>query len=469
MGAGFVKHRRSVMGGRDDLEVGRRSAVAMSAREAVVREVARVAGQFPDVGLPELALGGLGPVDARLATAMHRLVLQRWRTLAFLLDRFLERQSLARLEPVLQGVLLTGAAQLVFMDRLPTYAVVDEMVSIARRRVRPGAGGLVNAVLRRLGELVEHADLPPGWELRADRLPNAEGGQLALAEPVLPSPEEDWLQHVSVACSLPVALLTRWQLRWGRGRALALARHATLHPPTLVTLEAGAEVGEQAGLEPHIVPGVGVWGGEGDLKSLLAGHPDRRVQDPTAAAAVQASAKEPAGRILDFCAGLGTKTRQLLSAFPQARVVACDVSEARHRVLASQAAGVDRLSVVSVAEALAAGPFDLLVLDVPCSNLGVLARRPGARYRYNARSMEALVALQREIMCQAVPQVVPGGRVLYSTCSIDEAENQRQAAYLVRHLGCELLEDRLTLPDGMGATYHDGGYFAVLRVVAGVG
>jgi 16S rRNA (cytosine967-C5)-methyltransferase len=117
----------------------------------------------------------------------------------------------------------------------------------------------------------------------------------------------------------------------------------------------------------------------------------------------------------------------------------------------------------SVAQAFPGHRPDLLVLDVPCSNTGVLARRPEARYRFGRRSLESLVELQRQIMRAAMSLAASGGRVLYSTCSMLDEENQQQAVWLAKQWRGRIVAEHLELPSGIGPAYHDGGYFALLH------
>jgi hypothetical protein len=106
------------------------------------------------------------------------------------------------------------------------------------------------------------------------------------------------------------------------------------------------------------------------------------------------------------------------------------------------------------------GLADLLVLDVPCGNTAVLARRPEARYRFSSRSLKSLVELQRRIAGNAQPLVRPGGHVLYATCSLEPEENRAQAAWMATQLGWNRHRETLLLPEGADHSYRDGGYFS---------
>ncbi len=170
-----------------DAPMSRRTTQASPARIAAVEVLTRLAEAYPDLPLVEPDVAGLDARDARLAVAIHRTVVQRWLTLRSILNTFL-RQRLEQLEPPLQAVLLAGAAQLVFMARIPAYAVIDESVAQAKRRVRPGAGGLVNAVLRKVGGCVVDREVQGRWEPAADGVP-WEQGAIYFDRPVVPDPQ----------------------------------------------------------------------------------------------------------------------------------------------------------------------------------------------------------------------------------------------------------------------------------------
>jgi 16S rRNA (cytosine967-C5)-methyltransferase len=197
-------------------------------------------------------------------------------------------------------------------------------------------------------------------------------------------------------------------------------------------------------------------------------------QDPTAAKPVrQAAALAAAGemkapaRILDLCAGLGTKTIQLARAFPNAAIVATDTDGEKLKRLAARAKQVG-VSNVTVAElARLENGFDLILVDVPCSNTGVMARRVQSRWRWPTLEHAELAKLQHKLIGQAVGLAGAGGTIVYSTCSIMRQENQERIAKALEEVdGVKLVAEEATLPsfDTPPAGMFDGGYFAVLRV-----
>ncbi|MFW5682647.1 MAG: hypothetical protein ACOC1G_06540, partial [Phycisphaeraceae bacterium] len=354
----------------------------------------------------------------------------------------------------------------VFMDRLPAYAVLDRGVEIARRLIRLGAAGLTNAVLRKLDRLI--VDRHEGErEPAADVVPRL-GSRVQLREDVLPDPS-DLRAHLVVAWSVPRRLIDRWFERLGPEQAVAMCRCAARTPPAILAVDADAdELHNEPGLSPHETPGFAVWhpvhAGEGSrLGDLLDRHPGWRVQDPTSAAAV-GLAREMAGvgRVLDFCAGRGTKTRQLAAMFPHARIDATDTQPQRRSELASAIQDSANVRVIDPDDAWTQR-YDLILLDVPCSNTGVLARRPEARYRFSRQDLNELTAIQRRLLETASRSLTPTGRILYSTCSVEAEENDRMVQSFCDRSGFAVAAEHRILPAGeRDETYHDGGFAALL-------
>ena len=137
--------------------------------------------------------------------------------------------------------------------------------------------------------------------------------------------------------------------------------------------------------------------------------------------------------IIDFCAGKGTKTKQLAAAHPGARVVAADINARRAAVLRETFAGDGSIEVVPF-DTLSdfRGQADLLLIDAPCSNTGVLARRVEARYRFGPEATQSLVDCQRQLVADAIPLLADNGHLLYATCSIQAAESADLAAWIRR-------------------------------------
>tara|TARA_Y100001968_G_C19134908_1_gene608570 strand:+ start:69 stop:536 length:468 start_codon:yes stop_codon:yes gene_type:complete len=151
--------------------------------------------------------------------------------------------------------------------------------------------------------------------------------------------------------------------------------------------------------------------------------------------------------------------------FPDAFIAATEPNTARREVLQSVADDYD-VTLYTEETAGPTEPFDLVVVDVPCSNSGVFARRPEAKYRYKEKTIDSLVELQREILRGACDVLKSGGHLLYATCSIDTEENESQVRWLTdkRHLQCVNRVNTMPhgLPGAHASSWHDGGFAALL-------
>ncbi len=427
---------------------------------------------WPDTFPAELDMTGLSPADAGLATMIYRTAMRRWGTLGYVLDQASSAPCVTLYSGV-RAALLVTAAQLLFMDGVPAYAAVDEGVKLARQLGDPRDAGrsaaFANAVLRRVAVWAgERTQVDEVWTPGADRIPLGlpEDGYLRLTEAIMPPPAP-LLQHLVAATSMPRPLVRAWLEKWGEAGATALCLQGLTQPPVIVAVEPELERFSSELFVAHDTEGFVIWqGGMAKLPSFLAEHPLRRVQDPTASRAVKATAAIKPKRILDYCAGRGTKTKQLTQLHPDALVFATDIDAKRRAGLRQACAKLENVQILEpeqVALEAQCAPFDLVVLDVPCSNTGVLARRVEARWRFGPSSIGAITQLQKKIVAEAKAWIAPGGHMLYSTCSIESGENAKQSRR-IGGMGGEIIDEHLTLPAHTGAAHVDGGYHALVRM-----
>ncbi len=426
----------------------RRGGEPGSRFEALER-LARLAPSWPDLPFHERGEGGL-------AGAIVQESVRRWRCAEWLAGMAMERDP-ASIEAPLRAALVAGITQALLMDE-PGHAVVDETVEWSKRRIRPGAAKLANAVLRRvLGWAVERVPTPRAWWRRRDLLPRADGLAVRLDEVRLP---ESTAARLAVATSHADTLILRWLTRFGEETAADLASHGLLHAPRLVADPTGA-LRDDRRASPHRVQGFVTWRGSmPDLLGAMRRWPSLRVQDPGSARAVARTAGLRPRLVVDACAGRGTKTHQLAELHPDATIVAGDPDPERARSLAEAFRDHPRVRVESSERLLELRGADLLVLDVPCSNTGVLARRPEAKARFDERRLHSLVALQARIVEQHRPLLGPEGRLLYATCSLEPEENEGMAVRIEALMGRRGSAES-SLPEGRiggdPADYADGG------------
>ncbi len=464
------------------------------ARDAVFKFVALQARKFPDFSLEELQTEGLSDRDAAFAHHLYGLVIKRWFTLKDLIQEHLTKPWAEMLPPP-KAALLVGTAQILFMDRVPIRAAVHESVDWVKTNGGLRAGGMVNAILRRMSALVEQepekdpdADVvmpKPGeryfgpemerhyrdrWTDKLDELPLPDGRAIILNEPTMKS---DPMRRLEAATSHPIQLLQSWAKHMSLADVRKVAMHGISSPPVIINTTHATSALPADVLRAHSVPGHHIYTGPmSDLGRLLRERTDIWVQDPASTLAVGSIADLSPKVIYDTCAGLGTKTRQLAASFPEAKIVATDIDLIRHAGLRKAFEGHPRVEVIKYdALRTRTDACDLVMLDVPCTNTGVLARRPEARYRHQPKRVEELIGLQRQILADSLrllPALGSGGAgaILYSTCSLDPRENEEQARWAQKWHDFEITRESRRLPEGgpgePDERYTDGSYAVLL-------
>lgn len=446
--------------------------VSPGARACAMALLEAQASRFPDLAIASPRAEHLEPREAALAHAICDAAIRRWLTLAHVLRRFV-RQRFEDLEPAVVAALLSGSAQLLLMERIPAWAAINESVEWIKARRGRGSAGLVNAVLRRVAQLLtdERAPIDPG-DCPRDAIWLDDGASRRLTDPVLPS---DRWKRWSVQCSVPEAIIARWRGAFGDEATRSLLLHALMRPPVMLNIEhmpddPGHVVRACDGL--HAVPACD----PPTLAEFLARHANVWVQDAASAEPVRMLRELSSipRLVIDLCAGRGTKARQLAHMFPHARVVATEIDPDRFADLEALARRVENLRAEPMERVLPggagpaplAGGADVLVVDVPCSNTGVLPRRAEARYRFSPRQVDRLVRTQREILERSLELLAPAGHVLYATCSLEPEENDRQVEWAVRHLGLRAVRARTIMPTGVPGgdpcAYRDGSFAALM-------
>lgn len=440
------------------------------ARDAVCRFVVHQVGKWPNLDLADLRLPpGVDARDAALAHAIYNAVAARWVTLESIIRRHTDKPW-EQLEKQVRAALLVGAAQLLFLDRVPAYAVLNHAVQWTKVFSSGGAGRFVNAVLRRVSELVPHQDpsAPGPWTGAIDDLPLNDGRVLKLRGPVLP---DDPREALRIATGHSPGIWQAWaaldeQAIWQR------AMHSLVAPPVVMnTASASKKTLERFDLlQPHATPGHHVFVGPmAQIASLMPEDKGLWVQDAASSQAVRLLVQhhgQGAKLVVDLCAGQGTKTRQLRALLPKAEILATDTDERRLITLAETFAGDEQVKVMPIDKVmrLAHAKAQVVLLDVPCSNSGVLARRPEAKYRFSEATIAELVKLQREILTNGAKLLAPekGSALVYSTCSLEQAENRDQAAWASGELGLKQAWLHELLPAGLPGEaqvkYHDGSF-----------
>jgi len=359
----------------------------------------------------------MAAADRGLATELVYGVLRRRARLDRAIGA-LAHKGIDALDLEVRIALRVGAYQLLFLDRIPAYAAVSDAVEACKQAKGRGAAGFANAILRKLARAGE-PDVPPWPDPNTDVAMHLE---VAVGFP-------DWLARLTLA-ELPVAEAIAF------GDASVAAAPLTLRANTArigrdPLIERLQQERPDATLEPSPVAPDAIlarrFEGPATTAAWRAGL--FAVQDAGAQVIAELCGAAPGERILDACAGVGGKTAHLMAlAQGSAQVTAADISDAKlreaARTLQRLGLGPATMMKADLTVPLPAGtpPFDRVLLDAPCSGLGVLRRHPEALLRRTAADLTALAAAQRGMLATLASVVRPGGLLVYVVCTFDRAE-----------------------------------------------
>src|SRR5579859_2059132 len=395
------------------------------AREAAYRILCRVeSGRDYAVDLLQSPqISRLKEMDRRLVTEIVMGTLRRRGELEYWLVK-LSGKKLNYFDPEIATILRLSLYQILFLERIPKSAVVNEAVELAKAARKRSATGLVNAVLRKAEPLHERAQSSTRED--SESAPNAASSAGAV--------------H-----SLPAWLQERWSRHFGPEAMEALARASLRVPPTTLRVAGGA--GERARIqqqfvEQGIVAQPGRYRGQalvvhsvesGNVQSSPAIREGRAViQDEASQLVASLVAPKPGERVLDLCAAPGIKAGQLADELGAGLMVACDLSARRlrttRRILPKMIPADLNVHLVRL-DAARALPFGIafhrILLDAPCSGTGTLARNPEIKWRLQPKDLARLAELQVRMLQNALTALAPGGRAVYSTCSLEPEENEQ--------------------------------------------
>jgi 16S rRNA (cytosine967-C5)-methyltransferase len=374
------------------------------------------------------------------------------------LDYYLDRVSsvpVRKMKPLIRNVMRMSAYQILSMDQVPDSAAVNEAVRLVRKRKFTNLAGFVNGVLRSLSR-------------QKDTLP-------------LPDRDKEPVKAVSVRDSMPEWIVQLWTDAYGAGRAETICDALReIHPVSIRFRKDLEDSKRESYLEEMKKAGVILEDSPVISSVYLARHVDGiaslpgyaegafAVQDASSALAVCSAGIKPGDKVLDACAAPGGKSILAAElADPEGEVLSRDLSPEKTDRIRENAERmqVKNLTVqtwdATVHDNDREDWADVLMLDVPCSGLGILGKKRDIKYRVRPEDFEELRVLQRKILENCWNYVKPGGRLLYSTCTINKTENEEQVRWILEHLPFEQVgESRQLLP---GEDPCDGFFFAIFR------
>ena len=383
----------------------------------------REKGAYASLALGErLRAAHLSPEDRRLATGLAYGTLENQLQIDYALDRLMDHPTR---EPVQRDILRMGAYQILFLDRVPDSAAVDEAVKLTRAMGMEAACGFINAVLRNLSRGKDEI----AW----------------------PDREADPMAYLSVMGSMPLWLVEKLVAAYGpeeAGRVILYREeeHPVCVRPNLTRLSDAEfvtllhEKGWRA--ERGIAPHAWLIYGAGDLAADADYRAGRfSIQGQSSMLAAEALEARPGMKVLDACAAPGGKSAYLCEQMQlTGRVYAWELHEKRAQLLEGvrRRLGLDNLRI-SVRDALdfrpdLEGMLDGVLLDAPCAGLGVLSQKPDIKLRLKQEDIPAIVDTQGRLLDTVCRYVRPGGALVYSTCSLLPEENgDRVRAFLETH------------------------------------
>jgi 16S rRNA (cytosine967-C5)-methyltransferase len=342
-----------------------------------------------------------------------------------LLDFWIGELRPSRIDVALRDLLRFGLYQ-IFITKTAEHAAVHETVALAPKRQRPIANGILRSATRHRRELQNKAKSQP----------------------------------VDVRYSHPKFLIDRWKKGFGNEATKALCKWNN-QPPTIYARINGLKLDRRTFLERYrearSIPDVSNFVELSSLTEPL-NQGDCYVQDPSTAIACELLQPRPGEKTLDACAAPGGKTSYLAELMGnEGLIVACDRDPARLQLLKQNLARLDvRIATIAdhdwtrdrIPEEISSeGPFDRILVDVPCSNTGVMRRRVDVRWRLQPADFLRMQARQVEIVGAVLPLLKPGGIFVYSTCSLEREENERVVQQLVDKMSILKLEqERRSLP-----------------------
>jgi 16S rRNA (cytosine967-C5)-methyltransferase len=384
-----------------------------------------------------------------------------------------------RISPILVNIVRLGIYELVYRPETPEYSIINSAAENTKTIAAAKQVGFVNAVLRKVASRIRTRKINISNENIRCILPNKDGIGCQFDRRILPDPETQPDAYYNIAYSIPRWLIAEWLDQYGidkiRQICIASNRRSSvyLRPNIIKTTAYGLAEILSAARIPYAITS--------DEQMLRLKQPGNittlpgfdkglfTVQDSSASQAVRALEPHRGWRILDLCAAPGTKTTQIAELTDdKAEIFATDIDSARLEKVKqnAQRLGLSSIKTVDYAEfdnfAKQQGPFDTVLVDVPCSNTGVMAKRPEVRLRIKQKAIEKLLQKQAELLKTAIDLTKPGGKICYSTCSIIKAENQQQIQnFLSESSNLQLVSEQLLLPVD-DEFDHDGGYYAIL-------
>ncbi len=367
----------------------------------------------------------------------------------YVLDRY-SKVPVKKMKPFIRELMRMSVYQLLFMDKIPDAAVCNEAVKLAKKHKFQSLQGYVNGVLRTIARQKEQIAYP-------DR-------------------QTSYVEYLSVCYSMPMWLVEHFCNAYGRENcerilqsymqeeAVGIRLQETLSlRQREELLESWRQAGVQVYSHPYLPYAVKVQKTDGIQKLAGFGEGLFAVQDVSSMLAVEAACIRQGDTVIDVCAAPGGKALHAAAKLAgTGRVIACDVSTYKTDRIREN---MERLHMTNVSvrerdarvrdEALV-GQADVLIADVPCSGLGVIGKKQDIKYRITEEAMGELVGLQKEIVANVTAYLKKDGVMIYSTCTMNPAENEEMVGWICEECGMEPESMAQAMPEELSMTAQKG-------------
>jgi len=385
-----------------------------------------------------------------------------------------------RIKSPLLNIIRVAVYEFIYSVVTEEYAIVNEAVEHTKAVAGSKQAGFVNAVLRQIIRHMSNRQVPLEQADTRRTLAQTLAAGCEFDTDFLPDRQTSPDGYLSTVFSLPPWLVADWLGEFGEERTRRICAASNRRPsiyirpnPLKTTTQELADKLAADNIETEIIEGTMIKLKSPKAVSKLPGFAEGEftVQDITASQPIRLLNPHPDWTMLDMCAAPGVKATQLAEvAGDSARIFATDIDSNRLGLVRENTTrlGINGVEIVpheriwNSKSSIPNSRFDCVLLDVPCSNTGVLARRIEARYRVTPKAVQALVKIQGELLRAACEMVRSCGTICYSTCSIQRGENSGLIGnFLAANDTFELKAQRLVLPSAEGAD-RDGGYTAIL-------
>ena len=397
--------------------------------------------------------------DRAFVTRLVEGTLERLLTLDYVLNQ-VSKTPVKKMKPVIRTVLRMSVYQMLFMDSVPDSAVCNEAVKLVKTKGFQGLSGFVNGVLRSVARSKEQ------W----------------LSEDNLPDKKKDSARYLSIRYSLPEWLCNYFVKEYGPEQAEKIAEGSLRNPKTTIRCNT-SKIKKEELAQRLTTQGFTVEQGAYAKDALyLSGYdtlekiPEFKeglfqIQDESSMLVAELAGLKKDDMVVDVCSAPGGKAihvANLLVVLGGGKVIARDLTEKKTALIKENK---DRLQVanltVQVSDATVLDEAliekaDVVIADLPCSGIGIMAKKPEIRYRMTAENQRELVNLQKEMLAVVHRYVKPGGILMYSTCTVNKAENEEQAREICEKYGFVPAMDEVEVPQSLKADVQEAGWLQLL-------